>query len=408
MMNTEKRTVSIAQRTGRFKGGFAALSPSRQAARSRRRRRSPSELFALHSSSTASRRAFSIAELLIVISISSVLFLSLSAALSGTLHTTTEVARQLASWHTVSSALLRMERELGGATQMVSTQDTRVSFYVPDITGDGSDDLVEYSWDGDDGDALVRTLNGGSALELLPDAREVAFSYKYRQSELFQIADASKNIDVVPAAFERYEEDYQSKLRDITPSRWRAQRFTPTTDSHRTDSVSFNLQTTPSMFWGTGDLLVSLKEVDTNTTIAMGIVHADDLKAALGEFQTFAIPMTWQHPDGSGTSTEKEYRWVLQPWGPSYAGTVERLEVTAPVGPENSMMYEWSANGGASFLNMGTKADIPFVTKGTYALEYGISTQQTVSRLRCMNIYLKYGTGKHEVAINSAVKLNNL
>lgn len=72
------------------------------------------------------------------------------------------------------------------------------------------------------------------------------------------------------------------------------------------------------------------------------------------------------------------------------------------------MMYEWSTNNGASFLNMGSSADIPFVTNGTYALEYGISTQQTVSRLRRMNIYLKYGTGKEEVAINTAVKLNNL
>ena len=345
---------------------------------------------------------------MIVISISSVLFLSLSAALSGTLTTTTEVAGQLASWHMVSSALLRMEQELAVATQMVSTEDTRVSFHVPDITGDGSDDLVEYSWDGDDGGALVRTLNGGSAVELLPDAGAVAFSYKYRQSEPFQIAAASKNIDVVPAAFERYEEDYVSMPRDITPSRWRAQRFTPTTDSHRTDSVSFNLQTTFSMFWGTGNLLVSLKEVDTNTTIAMGLVPADDLKEALAELRTFTIPMSWQHEDGSGTSTEKEYRWVLQPLGSSYAGTVERLQVTDGVGPGNSMMYEWSTNNGASFLNMGSSADIPFVTNGTYALEYGISTQQTVSRLRRMNIYLKYGTGKEEVAINSAVKLNNL
>lgn len=408
MMKTEKCTISIAQRTGRSKGGFGALSPSRQAACSRRRRRSPSELFALHSSSAASRRAFSIAELLVVISISSLLFLSLSAALSATLHTTTEVARQLASWHTVSSALLRMEQELGVATQMVSTEHTRVSFYVPDTTGDGSDDLVEYSWDGNDGDALVRTLNGGSAVELLPDAREVAFSYKYRQSKLFQIADASKNIDVVPAAFEQYAENYVSMLRDITPSRWRAQRFTPTTDSHRTDSVSFNLQTTDGMFFSTGNLLVVLKEVETNTTIATGIVTADDLKAALGEFQTFTIPMTWQHPDGSGTSTEKEYRWVLRPFGSPYAGTIERLTVTDGMGPENSMMYEWSTNGGASFYNMGSKSDIPFVTNGTYALEYGTSTQQTVSRLRRVNIYLKYGTGKEEVAINTAVKLNNL
>jgi hypothetical protein len=346
--------------------------------------------------------------MLIVIAISSVLFLSLSAALSGTLTTTTEVAGQLSSWHVVSSALLRMERELGVATQIVSTEDTLVSFYVPDTTGDGAEDLIEYSWDGDGGDALVRTLNGGSAIELVPDASAVAFSYNYRQSEPVQIAVASKNLDVVSAQFEQYEEAYESRLRDITSSMWRAQRFTPTTDSHRTDSVSVNLMTDDSIFYGLGDLLVSLVEIESGTTIAMGVVPAADLAAAYNNLQRFTIPMIWQHPDGSGTSTEKEYRWVFSPMGSFYAGTIQPLEVTAPVGPDNSIMYEWSTNSGASFLNIGSRSDIPFVTNGTYALEYGISTQQTVSRLRRMSIYLVYGTGKKEVAINTSVKLNNL
>ena len=71
------------------------------------------------------------------------------------------------------------------------------------------------------------------------------------------------------------------------------------------------------------------------------------------------------------------------------------------------MRYEWSIDGGMSFMNIGNMGDIPFVTRGTYVVQYGLNAEHTVWRLGRVSIYLKYGSGKNEVAINSAVRMHN-
>jgi len=358
-------------------------------------------------SSLTSSQGFSLAELLVVISISSVLFLSLSAALSGTLNTTVEVAAQLSSWHMVSSALLQMERELALATQVVFTGDTRISFSVPDITGDGAEDLVAYSWDGSDGAPLVRAVNGGSAVDLLPEVRDVRFSYNYREGELHGIATATKNLDVVAASFDEYtQHSFQSLLRSITSSWWRAQSFVPVADTHHTDSVEFNLRAGSGGMFGVGSLRVALTDTETDQELAWGLLMGSDIEQA-DTVRTFTIPMIWQAAEGSGLSTEHEYRWVLSPFMSWYAGEVERLMVTDPEGPDNYMKYEWSNDQGASFKNMGNMSDVPFLTHGTYVIQYGVNAEHTEWSLGRVSIHLKYGSGKNEVAVNSAVRLHN-
>jgi len=361
----------------------------------------------LHFSLFTSSRGFSLAELLVVISISSALFLSLTAALSGTLSTTTEVAGQLSAWHTVSSALLQMERELALATQVVFPGNERILFFVPDITGDGSDDLIAYSWDSSDGGSLVRTVNGASPTDLLPEARAVRFSYNYRNRESHGMVTASKALNVVAASFDKYAaHGYQSVFRPIESWDWQAQSFVPAADTHQTDSVEFNLRAGPQAMFGVGHLMVTLAEVETGQSIAMGLLQASDIQQA-DDMQTFTVPMISMMGESSGTSTEKEYRLELKPMGFSYAGEVELLTVTDPEGPDNFMRYEWSINGGMSFMNIGNMGDIPFVTHGTYVVQYGVNAEHTVWRLGRVSIYLRYGNGKDEVAINSAVRMHN-
>lgn len=71
-------------------------------------------------------------------------------------------------------AVQRMRAELRYATRIASLASTSVQFTHPDVTGDGNEDTVLYSWTGTPGDPLTRQVNGGAAETIL--ARCVSFS----------------------------------------------------------------------------------------------------------------------------------------------------------------------------------------------------------------------------------------
>lgn len=352
-------------------------------------------------------RAFSLAELAVVIAVSSMLFLSLSAALSGTLDATVEVADKLGAWQMVSSALLSMERDLSLATVFVTTQARQVSFYVPDITGDSAADLVTYSWSGTPGQPLQRSVNGGAAVTVMPEAQDVAFSYNYRQRQIVAVTPSSRELSVTCGSFIDYgTRPTDTVYCDVSPSAWRAQSFTPLTDATSAKSAVFRAYTSSYLNNGTRDLQVILIDKETGQSIAEGTLS----KYSLDYYtvRTFTVPFTWQADTGSAMSTLKDCRLLFRPSGTLYSCTIEAMRVTSGSGPSNGTMYEYSTNSGASYANLGDQADIRHVIYGTAVLQYGVNAEQTDSRLRRVDIRLGYGTGKNAAAVNSAVRLGNL
>ena len=349
--------------------------------------------------------AFTLIELLVVITITSMLFLSLSAALSGTLHTTATVAEQLASWQAGSSALLRMEKEMALATQFVATELHQVSFYVPDITGDAAPDLIAYSWSGTAGAPLVRSVNGAGSDNVISQAQDVKFSYNYRTRTSVGITSLTCDLSVIPSSFSDYTGyPWGVTFYDVRPNPWRGQSFTPVTDSHRTDSIAFRARTT-AMFGGT-DLSILLTDRSTGRTLASGTLSKWDLQYY--STRTFVVAMTWQDGDGSGLKTDKDYRWVFKPSSSAYAADLEAFYITAGGGPNNGTFAEYSTNDGISWVSLGDQADIRFVTYGTYTIPYGINAEQGQSLLRRVDISLTCGTGTNVAAVSSSVRTGNI
>ena len=349
--------------------------------------------------------AFTLVELLVVITISSMLFLSLSAALSGTLQTTAEVAAQLLSWQAGSSALLRMEKEMALATQFVATDLRQVSFYVPDITGDGAADLLAYSWSGTAGAPLVRTVNGAGSTNIIAQAQDVKLSYNYRTRTSVGITNLTRDLSVTPGSFVDYSGyPWAVAFHDVRPNPWRGQSFTPVTGSHRTDSISFRARTTV-LFGGT-DLSILLTDKSTGRTLASGTLNKNDLQYY--NTRTLVVPMTWQDAGGSGLSTERDYRWVFKPTSSAYAADLEAFTITSGSGPSNGTFAEYSTNGGDSWVSLGNQADIRFVTYGTYTITYGINAEQGQSMLRRIDISLACGTGTNVAVLSSSVRAGNI
>ena len=357
---------------------------------------------------TLPRGGFTLAEMLVAIAISSMLFLSLSAAISGTLGATAEVSDQLASWQTLSSALLRMERELSLATQFDAATNTYLEFWVPDITGDASPDCIEYFWNGSPGDPLLRVLNGNwaSPQNLLPAAQAVQFSCNYRQKSPVKIAPATRNLAVVPSSFTDYPSNsYTTAYYDVRPTSWRAESFIPITECHRVDSVILRARST-ALFGPNSNMDVWLADKSTGRVMATGSLSRFSL--AYYSTRTFTVPMTWQDGGGSALATGNEYRWVFKPSGSSYAGDVEAFRITDGGNPDNGCKYEYSTDSGSSYLDLGHQVDVRFITNGTYVINYGTNGTQTETSLRRMDVHLEFGTGKNRAAINSSVRLGNM
>jgi len=349
---------------------------------------------------------FTLIELVIVLGVSSMLLLSLSAALSATLSTTAEVSDQLSAWHVVSDALLKMEGELRAATSVIATQVGRVCFYVPDITGDDAPDLVEYNWGGNAGDALTRSVNSDTPAALLPAAQKVAFSYNYRQYTPMTIAAGAEDLAVVPAMWEQASQA-QAHIEDIRGNAWRAQRFTAQLDTDRTDAVEFYMQNGLEILFSGSNLNVELHDIEAGRTIASTTVSCSILGMLLSPSKLTAT-MSWHNPEGSGLKANKEYRWVFRPSGSGYAGSLIVYLSGSSSPPNDGTMFEYSTNNGASWSNFGNSVDAPFTTRGTRLIEYGVNTTQTQWHLRRVCIHLESGTGKNAVKINTAIRLAEL
>jgi len=350
---------------------------------------------------------FSLVELLIVVALSSVMLLSLSAALSGTLATTADVSDELQAWHAVSAALLKMESELAAATDVITTEQRRVRFYVPDITGDGAPDLVDYDWDGTAGSPLTRSVNSAAPVELLTAVQNVSFSYNYVRRTPATIAPGEEDLAVTPGYFEQDSGySYATYLLSIRDGSWRAQRFTALTDTDRTDAVSFFMENRFEIFFSSSSLRVELWDLEADRQIAWGIVGRSVLCSLVSRGEATAV-MSWHHPEGSGLVAGKDYRWVFKPTSGGYAGSLLVYAVTSGAGHDDGTMYEYSTDRGESWRNYGNVADAPFSTLATRAIEYGITAEQMQWCLRRVSIHLEYGTGRNAVEINTAVRLAN-
>src|SRR5207244_10041913 len=66
-------------------------------------------------------------------------------------------------------AMLRLRSELREATAVNALSTRHISFTHPDLTGDGSPDVVTYDWDGTLGSQITRALNGSAGEPIMTE-----------------------------------------------------------------------------------------------------------------------------------------------------------------------------------------------------------------------------------------------
>lgn len=150
----------------------------------------------------SARRGFTLIELLLAIG----LFGVLSSAMGGIILLSARAlpgAQPDADRATSAAGTLsRLTAEASMATSIVRGTATGVVFVVPDITGDGTDDQIEYAWLGASDGRVTRTLNSGKARVIATGVTSMELSYVVQGETLSGTASWSTSTGATLANFD--------------------------------------------------------------------------------------------------------------------------------------------------------------------------------------------------------------
>lgn len=140
---------------------------------------------------TRSRVAYTLMELLVASASASVLVAGLSSALFIAAQSMDIDGGKSAQRARADLALERIVSDAQTATRFRELGSKAIEFDVADRDGDQIEETLRYEWSGTAGDPLTRTLNGGSAVNVLRDVQSLYFGWDQR-------TDATPEVDEEP------------------------------------------------------------------------------------------------------------------------------------------------------------------------------------------------------------------
>lgn len=128
------------------------------------------------------RRGFSLLELSVSLVAASILVVGMGTSIYLASQAANAGVGRHQNARQAGEALSNLARELSFAVSVNNTYTTtqRVECTVPDLTGDGLDDVVRYSWAGTAGSPLLRTLNAGTAQTVADNVQHLQLSLQKR------------------------------------------------------------------------------------------------------------------------------------------------------------------------------------------------------------------------------------
>jgi len=363
-----------------------------------------------HAPRPSRRSAFTLVELLVVIAISSVLLVSLATFTRTSLDTTAAVQDQDVCDHTGRTALARLAREAGLAKTILSAQEYSLSFVCTDITGDGADDALIYSWDGET-QVLSRSLNGSTETfaEHVP-----LFLLEYQYETEDQVSIASPG-DVLPLPLAQFsgvspadgydEEDLEDISISVSYATWHIeQTFENFVEAPTITSLTVRakaLEIPPPV-----DTYVTLDH--ESVTLATGWLNRSQLTTTL---QDVTIPMTWTGGTGRKMELGKTYRLRFRPGGyypyrkTSCALLYQTIKDGSGLGKGLTLSY-WDKYG--VFRSLGDMASLYFTVRGNLPVTTPSRSTVPVSVLKTIKATIRVIEGAHTAEHSRTCRVSNL
>ena len=174
---------------------------------------------------TAPRRAFTLAEMVVALTIVGILMTGLGSAILIASRSLPNGDTPTESLQDTAAVLDIIADELVGAIWIQEHTATAITFSIADRDGDGNAEKIRYSWDGAPGDALKRAYNGGTAQAILTGVQDLALGYDTRV-----VVEEYPGAPIESAEIElsSHENLSSSSSTWVSKSKFAAQYFQPT------------------------------------------------------------------------------------------------------------------------------------------------------------------------------------
>ncbi|CAG0996336.1 hypothetical protein PHYC_02586 [Phycisphaerales bacterium] len=123
------------------------------------------------------RRAYTLVEVIISITILSVILLGAQSAVLLAAKSVPSPDDQSAAASAAGDALSSLADDIAVATAFSVRSPSEVEFTVPDRTGDDKPDTIRYSWSGKPGQPLTMSINGAAATSIVPAVQILELLY---------------------------------------------------------------------------------------------------------------------------------------------------------------------------------------------------------------------------------------
>ncbi len=141
---------------------------------------------------TSRVRAFTLAEMLVSVGITSTLVLALGSILMVATHALPEADLLEGGLFTAHQAAEDLVDELQFAITFTERAPNAIAFTVADRGSDGSPELIRYAWAGTPGDPLMRQYNSDASVEVLADVNDFTLTYRTREEVIGQTASGTQ------------------------------------------------------------------------------------------------------------------------------------------------------------------------------------------------------------------------
>ena len=177
------------------------------------------------SSTTARpRAAFTLLELTVSLSITSILLVAVGSAIVLAAKAIPNAQDQTNVFLTSGKATDDLVSELQFALGFTQRTANTVEFTVADRDGDTVDETIRYEWSGTAGDPLTRQYNGGPVVPIIDQVQDLAFLYDWHVvSELVPTEVESPEVELA-----RYSSASNPTAFAVTKLNWIGQYFAPT------------------------------------------------------------------------------------------------------------------------------------------------------------------------------------
>jgi len=351
------------------------------------------------SATRPARRGFTLVEIVTSVAISSILLLALTSVV---LLASKALPSNVAATDTrdgAAGALDSMLAELATAKSISVASATNIRFTIPDRTGDGADDTIEYKWSGTSGDPLQRNFNDAGWATVSPSLSSFALVYSRRSST--SNVTTTTQIDSGEVTLWNWSGwsgvTPTNSTTPITSSAWANQMFPVSiaqSGINRLEITRISLKLTRQST--SGGVGVSIfNESGTGTGLTSGSIVGSQSTVIASSLPTSA---GWVDFAMSGVvfSNSTMGELVVQVAGTSGSSNPATMSfLIAPSAQSGGPVLRWSSNTGSTWQPSAnlTQNSAPMVVYGKYQYPQTTTAAVTTYTLGCVSASVRTSDG---------------